>query len=99
MRGDRQIDFATEVLFHLDRFSEESRLPTQDELDVFLLGGTVPAVPIPQPDPECRNCWGFGKVCPCHGVCGAHGGSYLNAHLSRANTSQCECIKKQIRRR
>lgn len=45
----------------------ERSLPTQDELDVFLLGGTVPPHPIPQPDPACTDCSGYGRVCKCHG--------------------------------
>lgn len=53
--------------------NDDPRTITQDQLDVLMLGGTVPAIAIPQPDPECADCWGTGWVCPCHGVCAAHG--------------------------
>lgn len=75
-------------------------------LDVFLLGGTVPAVPIPKPDPDCKDCWGYGKVCPCHGVVAAHDSpgytigdvnSWRTAHLSRMNTERCDCLKRARR--
>lgn len=93
--AERYVD---EVWHALTRIDEREY---QDQLDVLLLGGTVPATPIPQPDPECRDCWGYGKVCPCHGVCAAHGpcgpDDWRTAHLSLMNTEACDCIKKQRR--
>lgn len=73
----------------------------QDQLDLLLLGETVPAEPIPQPDPDCSDCWGAGRVCPCHGVCAAHGASqdWRVAMRSSANTEICDCVKRQRRRR
>lgn len=40
----------------------------QDQLDLLLLGQTVPAVPIPMPDPNCADCRGCGAICKCHGI-------------------------------
>lgn len=92
----RQIEnFVMDIKFTLDWYALSDGLPTQDELDIFLLGGTVPPHPIPQPDPNCNDCWGFGKVCPCHGVCAGHS---VNWRTSKWNTDVCDCIKKQKRR-
>lgn len=64
----RQIEnFVKEIKFNLDWFPLEDGLPTQDELDIFLLGGTVPPYPVRFPDPNCSACWGRGTTCVCHG--------------------------------
>lgn len=61
----------------------------QDQLDVFLLGGTVPPEPIPQPDPECFDCRGTGQVCDCHGIEFAWS---RHDHGAR-KAERCECVK------
>lgn len=60
-------NFAKEIKFDLDWLEVNDGLPTQDELDVFLLGGTVPAQPVRFPDLSCSACWGRGTTCVCHG--------------------------------
>lgn len=57
--------FVAAVRDALDRIPEALY---QDQLDLLLLGETVPAVPIPFPDPECPDCRGCGAVCDCHGI-------------------------------
>lgn len=63
---------------------------TQDELDVFLLGGTIPPRPIPQPDPDCRDCWGEGRVCGCHGFAASY------AHGRTKPLERCRCVRVRI---
>lgn len=55
-----------QALAAIDRRSFEDRY--QDQLDLLLLGETVPAEIVPTPDPDCRDCRGCGYVCDCHGI-------------------------------
>lgn len=59
--------FVRDVEHHL-----RSRGPTQDELDLFLLGQIVPPHPIPRCAADCRECWGTGLVCQCHGFAASY---------------------------
>jgi hypothetical protein len=78
--------FVAAVREELDRLAYYDTHVTQDELDVFLLGGTVPAWPIPRADPDCQWCWGAGVVCSCHGI------SRLSCPLTPVE--RCECLPK-----
>lgn len=75
--------FVTEVRRLLN---ERAESPTQDELDLFLLGQVVPAHPIPKPDPACEDCRGEGWVCTCHGLQASFARSDHAARLER-----CSC--------
>lgn len=60
-------NFIREIKFEVDWSYLNDGLPTQDELDIFLLGGTVPPQPVRFPDISCSACWGRGTTCVCHG--------------------------------
>lgn len=73
----------------LERLDGERTICTQDEIDVFLLGGTIPPWPIPKPKADCFDCRGTGWVCKCHGLEGTwayadHGGVLV----------RCRCVPK-----
>lgn len=59
---------------------------TQDELDLFLLGGTIPPRLISMPKNDCRDCRGTGTVCVCHGIEGPWAQLDHNARVER-----CKC--------
>lgn len=82
--------FVDQVRRELDRLDVSARDDrAQDELDVFLHGGTVPPWPIPRPDPGCDDCDGCGRICSCHG---------LPATFCRvAGTEPCACLRRARR--
>lgn len=61
----------------------------QDQIDVFLHGGTVPPVWLPRPDPECRDCRGEGRVCPCHLIQASFGCRQYGPSIV------CPCVKSR----
>lgn len=79
-------EFVEGVRLALHRLDEDRY---QDQLDVLLLGGTVPAQPIPQPDPKCQDCSGTGWVCRCHGI------AYWWAQRDHRVTGKdrCACVR------
>lgn len=81
MRPSEVDDYISKVKSNLDFLRLEEGLPTQDELDVFLLGGIVPAQPVRFPDPACSACWGRGTTCVCHG----------QGACRSSNRERCDC--------
>lgn len=77
------LKFVNAVRSHLDFLNLNEGLPTQDELDIFLLGGTVPPHPVRFPDPNCSACWGRGTTCVCHG----------QGACKSSNRERCACWK------
>lgn len=75
--------FVKDVERHLGYLRQQEGLPTQDELDIFLLGGTVPAHPLKfgPADIDCSACWGRGTTCVCHG----------QGACRSSNRERCKC--------
>lgn len=78
--------FVSEVARILSGFDDQQ---AQDEIDVLLHGGTVPAVWLPRPDPGCDDCRGEGRVCPCHHFEASFGCRMYGPAIT------CRCVKSR----
>ncbi len=83
--------FIADVERALDRIDAARTAISQDELDVWLLGGELPAWPIPAPKADCRDCEGCGWTCSCHGL------PYTFCKAS--DRQRCKCVPKPGRPR
>lgn len=79
--------FVAEVAHRLRHPDERLR---QDQLDVLLMGGSV-SEPIRYPNPDCRDCWGEGYVCSCHGFAWSYSNGRGSGCYSDKKREKCSC--------
>lgn len=62
-----------------------------DMLTAMSMGATIPAEPIRVPDPECRECWGSGWICSCHGFAWSYSNTRGSGCYLDKKREKCKC--------